>query len=293
MTWQALSIAHCIETEPPQLDFVLPGLVVGTVGSIVAPGATGKSWLALEAALLVAVGKDFLGLYFDELRCGKVVILAAEDPAPVLHQRVHALAQHLTSAERAEFANYVSIIPTYGEVGDLLDDGQTARRILEAATGARLVIIDTLSRWHTGDENDRGDASKVMRKLEHIAGQTGAAIVFLHHTNKTAALAGEGDKQQSARGSSVFVDEARWVAFLQTCTVEEAKTFGIEEEMRRHFVRFGVSKANYCPPLEDIWLRREAGGVLMKYDGVMKPQKQQQASKERQTKAKEDDNDWR
>lgn len=259
--WPVLDITRALETEPRQLDFVLPGLVAGTVGSIVAPGATGKSYVGLEMAVQVATGKDMLGL--GKYPTGHAVMLAAEDPADVLHARLRAVSAHLNGYEREDLKANALILPCLGRSGDLLDDGKTAASIERVAHGARLVILDTLSRWHTGEENERRDAAKVMRELERIAERTGAAILFLHHTSKAAALEGNGDKQQSSRGSSVFVDEARWVAFMQTMTPGEARILGRAEDERRQFVRYGVSKANYCPPQTDIWLRREAGGVLV------------------------------
>lgn len=56
-----LDLEDCFLNQAPELDMVLPGLLNGTVGSIVAPGATGKSWLALEIALNLAAGVDMLG----------------------------------------------------------------------------------------------------------------------------------------------------------------------------------------------------------------------------------------
>lgn len=255
-----LDLAQVLGHEPPALDFVLPGLVAGTVGSIVAPGATGKSWLALQLAAQIATRLDLVGL--GEQKHGKALLLAAEDPAAVLWQRVRALAERMDDEQREALKEGLIIAPTLGQAGDLMQPG-TADMIARAGQGCRLIVLDTLSRWHTGEENERADAARVMRLLEKIAGATGAAVVFLHHIGKAAALNGQGGEQQASRGSSVWVDEARWVAFLAGMTTEEARGAGVEEDMRRHFVRFGVSKANYCPPRLDIWLRREPGGVLM------------------------------
>jgi RecA-family ATPase len=259
-----LNLSTAISCPPPPLDFVLPGLVAGTVGSLVAPGATGKSWLALQLAALVAAGADTLG--FGETKTGRVLVLAAEDPAEVLWQRVHTLATGLSPGQVEELKDGLFLVPCAGRAGDLLDGGETAERLSVAGAGCRLIVIDTLSRWHTGEENERRDAALVMRQLERVAGKTGAAVVFLHHTSKAAALAGQGGEQQASRGSSVFVDEARWVAFLQTATEAEAKAHGIDFDMRWSFVRMGVSKTNYCARPPDIWLRRGGGGVLERYE---------------------------
>ena len=262
--WPVLDIARAIETEPAPLDFVLPGLLAGTVGSLIAPGATGKSFVALELLTQIATRKDFFGI--GQYPTGTAVMLAAEDPANALHTRLKAIASHLDEHEREDFKTNCLILPCLGQAGDLLDGDKTVADIERVAQGARLVVIDTLSRWHTGEENERRDAARLMRALERIAKNTGAAIIFLHHTSKAAAMNGDGDKQQSSRGSSVFVDEARWVAFLQTMTADEAKAFGYSDDDRKHYVRYGVTKMNYCPPQPDIWLRREEGGVLVRHE---------------------------
>jgi hypothetical protein len=79
----SLDIMTAFENDPPELDFVLPGYLTGTVGALVAPGATGKSFFALEAAMSIAcsvAGGDLLGL--QPPRSGRVVYLAGEEPAP-------------------------------------------------------------------------------------------------------------------------------------------------------------------------------------------------------------------
>jgi len=35
---------------------------------------------------------------------------------------------------------------------------------------------DTISRWHTGNENASANATRVMRRIEQIAAETGAAM---------------------------------------------------------------------------------------------------------------------
>jgi RecA-family ATPase len=258
-----LDLSYCLNNEPPPLDFVLPGLVSGTVGSIVAPGAAGKSLLALQLAALVGAGADTLSLNIDKLKVGKVLVLAAEDPEPVLWSRVRALASKMQPDQALAFTENVTISPCIGKSGNLCDEGQTASMISQFGQ-SRLIIIDTLSRWHNGDENSRKDAVLVMRNLEKIATNTGAAVIFLHHTSKIAALNGQGATQQASRGSGVWVDEARWVAFLTGATESDFKELGANSTTIKKFVKFGVSKANYCPPQLDIWLERGYAGILGK-----------------------------
>jgi RecA-family ATPase len=225
---------------------------------MVAPGATGKSWFALQIAAAVA-GADTLDI---RPPTGRVLYIASEDPRDVLHARIHTLAARLNGAQRDALIENLYVWPTLGRTGDLLDDGQTAADIARRGEGCRLIVIDTLSRWHTGDENARSDAARVMRRLEQIAAETDAAVLFLHHTSKSAVLDGNGSTQQAARGSSVWVDEARFCLTMAKCSENEARDFGIDEELRDFFVKVTVAKANYIAPQPARWLRRREGGMF-------------------------------
>ena len=44
---------------------------------------------------------------------------------------------------------------------------------------------------------------------------------------------------------------------------DEQKKYGVAEDKRRYFVRWNISKENYAGPIEDQWLRRQDGGVLI------------------------------
>jgi len=227
-----LSIEHCIETSPRPLDFVIPGLVSATVGSIVAPGATGKSWFALQIAAAVA-GADTLDI---RPATGRVLYIASEDPVDVLRARIYTLGRRLSEIQRDALIERLHIWPTLGKSGDLLDDGRTASDIARRGEGCRLIVIDTLSRWHTGDENARADAARVLRRLEQIAATTEAAVLFLHHASKSAVLDGNGSTQQAARGSSVWVDESRFCLTMARCSESEARDYGIDESFRDFFL---------------------------------------------------------
>ena len=259
----ALALADCFSAPPPPLDFVLPGLVAGTVGALVSPGATGKSFWALEIGAAVAGDGDLLGLGIQKK--GNVLVVAAEDPSPVLQARLHDLGKLLSPDAREQLIERLDVMPAMSAGIDLFgaDAMQWVKMIIERGQNCRLIIIDTLSRVHTGEENERKDAARVMRFLERIAAATGAAVIFLHHITKSVALGGQGDQQQAARGSSVWIDEARWAGFLKTMDPTEAKGYVEDEDLRRNFVRYGVNKANYCAPILDIWLRRDLGGVLV------------------------------
>lgn len=278
----ALDILHCLRTEPPELDYVLPGLVAGTVGGLVAAGGVGKSTWVQQAAVDIAVqGAEMLGMGIS--KSGRVVMLAGEDPIEVLHQRINAVAPHLSEPQHRELARNFDIVPCVGKGIDLIDPGHF-EAIKLRVSGARLVIVDTLTRFHSLDENDAGDAKAVMAALEHLAASSGAAVIFLHHVSKGAALNGNADVQQAARGSSVFVDNARWLGYCAVLSPEEART-GAWASMcpsdaeRRRFIRMGVTKQNYGAPVAQRWYRRSESGILECWDGVVPTVSQTSATK--------------
>lgn len=259
-----LDLRRAVEQEPPALDFVMPGFKAGTVGALVSPGGAGKTMLALQAAITVSGGPDmldFAGMDADwHHTAGHVVVLTAEDPADVLHKRFHAIGQRLSPAERKAMFDNLSVAPVLGRGADVM----TApwRRWIEGVTReARLVIIDTLRRFHRLEENDGRHMAGLMAYMEQLCRENSTTVLFLHHTSKAGARDG-GDSQQASRGSSVLTDNARYQANLIGMSPEQAKQFDVDESFRRSFVRLSFSKLNYSAPLQDRWLRRGAGGVL-------------------------------
>ena len=270
----ALDLMVAFTDPPPRIDYVLPNMVAGTVGALVSPGGAGKSMLILQLAVQIAGGPDLLGV--GELATGAVVYLPAEDPPVAIHHRLHALGAHLTAAQRQVVADGLLIEPLIGKCPNIMtrDWFDALKR---AAEGRRLMILDTLRRFHIEEENASGPMAQVIGRLEVIAADTGCAVVFLHHANKGAAMMGAGDQQQASRGSSVLVDNIRWQSYLSGMTQAEAEEWGVDASQRRFFVRYGISKANYSAPFEECWFRRHEGGVLK--PAVLERQKRQPPAK--------------
>lgn len=256
----ALNIASLLQCEPAPLDFVLPGLLAGTVGAMVSMGGTGKSFWALQAAATVATpGIDPLKL--KPARNGKALVLTLEDPEGVLHHRIHALADSIPEKKRSALATNLTVIPAIGKTLDMMDTA-LFEDLVQRATGYRLIVIDTLSRIHALDENKAGDAARIIGRMEQLAMRTGAAVLYVHHISKMSATNGMSDIQQAARGSSVLVDNCRWQAFMATMSPQEAKAFGIDAGDRMNYVRWNVSKQNYAPAQPNHWLTRGPTGFF-------------------------------
>ena len=269
----AINILEAFLTPPDQLDFVLPGLVRQTVGSLICAGGGGKSMLILQLCAAIAMGEVSPICPTTAMKPGKCLLIPAEDMQQTVASRLFHLAttNKLSSEQMEKISNNLKILDILGSgVSPNLCHAEEhwVETTAEEGKDCRLIVLDTLRRFHLLDENSGGDMAFVVGKMEQIAYQTGAAVVFLHHTNKGAALSGGSDLQQASRGSSVLVDNIRWQAYLSSMSRDESEKFtgklgGVPiGDDRGYYVRYGVSKQNYGPPLTEIWLKRGDGGIL-------------------------------
>lgn len=275
-----LDLAAVLGSPPPVLDFVLPGLLGGTLGVLVSPGGAGKSMLALGLGACVAAGRNLWGLLPSDPTPGTVLVVSAEDPRPILAHRLHALANvpcgGASLRDDTGFHTRFRVKAAQGTgfgFGSWTASGfqasvafETLRKEVHEAR-PRLVILDTLNRCLAGiPENDNAAIGRVVSELESLVAPVGAACLVLHHVGKAAAREGQGDEQQAARGAGAITDNARWQGNLVGLSKEEAGACGVADEDRRRWVRWVVSKSNYAPAPDDRWLWRDTGGVLRSRD---------------------------
>jgi hypothetical protein len=246
-----MDLMKCFTTVPPALDYIWPGFLLNTIGALCAAGSTGKSFWSLEAAVCVASARANAELLdLDISTHGRVVLLNAEDNELLLKHRLRDIACSLSEEAMAE--------------GVDINDDSWVEAIIDIARGARLIVLDTHSRWAGGvPENDNSAQTQVLKKYEYIARQTGASILFLHHVAKTMMLDGRQDEQGAARGASAITDNARYQAWMQGMPEPVAKELGISSEERGDYVGFGAAKVNAGKKPEPRWYRRGDGGVLL------------------------------
>lgn len=262
-----INISKCFGTEPPPQDFILPGFLAGTVGALVAPGSTGKSMLALQLACAIAAkGANTTGIEIQ--KTGPVLYVGLEDPSSEIWRRLHSMGALFDADARAEIASNLEIDSRVGIPTNVFDPEYFAD-LLEDAKGKRLVIIDTLSRCHALNENDNGEMSGLIVRMESLAKASGAAVLFLHHISKAAGLAGQGGMQQAARGASALIDNARWCGNLVGMSEDDAKKLAdstgqnIGKNKRRGFyVQYSIGKQNYGKVEGAQWYERCEGGIL-------------------------------
>lgn len=258
-------------TQRPALDFVLPGLLAGSVGMIVGQGAVGKSFLALQIGLAVASGRPVAGGLWPAPSPGRVTLIFGEDQPMLLQERLYWLRQQegLSDGNADDIDEKLDMRSGFGHDMRILQktrDGLISGPFLEvvraAAEGQRLLILDPLAFLHDGDENDNGAATRLMQTLQAVARDTGATIILLHHVSKGSTGDDGKESWAAARGASALTTACRWQVNLTPPSAKQMKECGIDEAVRGFWVQVAVVKSNYGPPVEPGWLQRLKGGVM-------------------------------
>lgn len=277
----------------PPLDFVLPGLLAGTAGLVVGPGAVGKTFLALQISVATALGRPVCGDDHTHLypapAAGDAAVVLGEDPPEIVLHRLQAIMNGLgLSAVEIELLDEVLEIhsaidedlallrknPASGEY-QKLKFGEQIERLCK---GKRLVVLDPLIFFSAGlDESSNADMGAFMRTLNQIAHKTGTAILVLHHVGKTSEKG--GDEWERSRGASSLTTSVRLQINLTPPTLTECADYGIQQEDRGFWVKVAQVKANYSPPTNPVFLRKSKGGVLTAQRVVKVPQAEQQTGK--------------
>lgn len=285
----ALDIGYLLSNPAPVPDFVLPGLVAGSVGMLSGPGGIGKTMLELQLAVSLAAGLSrndgLLGSDWGKQlphTPQRVVLVAAEEPIEVIWRRIHAIAHWLNLSNVLpadlswdEFllhlkanlhihalggAKRVSLIDDYLAPTEAVGD------LMKIAESARLVIVDPLRQLHLQDENHSNAMSAVVSIFKQVARNSNSALLFAHHHSRAASTNGYGDSADASRGSTALTDDARWQLNITHPSREMLKQFALESASASEYVSLHNSKSNYEARREPLLLRRTSTGVLVPVD---------------------------
>ena len=226
--------SEIVDMEPPDWRICsnapAPSAVcsVGEPAILAAPGGTGKSYLALNLALLAIGEQDPAVACGLKVRRGAVLIVSYEDSHPRIGQRIRALSGRSDVADAAPDLARLALVNNPGVLWTAPDYGGSTRQepafkalqrraeILEPS----LIVIDPLSAAAAGcNLNDGGAARQCMRDLRDLSDATGAGVLIVAHDTKAArneARAGGSPGAGAVAGSAQWFDAARGVLYLHT-----------------------------------------------------------------------------
>jgi DNA-binding MarR family transcriptional regulator len=147
-------------------------VIVGDPGSF-------KTFIALAVAYAIATGRDWFG---HATTPGAVAYLAAEG-ADGLIARGDALARH-------HGAPVPGNLYLLGEMVNLVTEIDALIAALVEIPDLLLIIIDTLARTFSGNENLQEDMSAYITAADRIRNATGAAVLLIHHNNRSGEYRG-------------------------------------------------------------------------------------------------------
>jgi putative DNA primase/helicase len=185
-------LSEALEDNEPPRWLVTSLIEEATFGMLHGPSGAGKSFIVIDLAMHLATGKsEWHGMAIP--RSGPVVYLAGEGHAG-LRRRLRTWNQHHGGSVTSPFTLGTYAFDLNSPAGE------------DAAVGAiealpevpKLVIVDTLHRFMTGDENSAGDAKTLIDACGRLQSRFGCAVLLVHHTGNNA------DAQHRARGSSAW-----------------------------------------------------------------------------------------
>ena len=217
MDFPRVSISDIYTAPSPEPAFIWAGRIPrGHVTLLGAHGGVGKSMLALQLAVAVCLGADFLGASTER---GKVLFFSGEDAGPVLRHRLGHIAAHFNASPH-RLAESLTILDGSDEPALYREVAQFGIRTGEPTPGFNrlgeiirevqpdLVIVDNASDVFEASENDRASVRGFMRSLRKLFpdGSEPPAMLLLAHIQKAAT---GGRHAESYSGSTAWHNSAR------------------------------------------------------------------------------------
>jgi hypothetical protein len=145
--------------------------------------ANGKSFIALDMAFCIANGIDWHG---HPVKQGTSIYVAGEGYAG-LQKRIQGLCIKYDIHAPSNFyiSNQAIDLNCPDSMNELVDT-------LPGDSNIELIIIDTLNRNCSADENSAREMSKVVRNCDILKNYTGASILVIHHSGHSAEGRGRG-----------------------------------------------------------------------------------------------------
>ncbi len=242
-------------TAPPSREWLVEDLIPHkNVTLLYGDGGTGKSLLALQLAVAVASGTDWLQ---KTPRTGACLFISAEDDKDEIHRRLAAIAAG-ANIDLSTLST-LHVVTLVGDSAVLAASNKTRSYIqpttLFAAVEAAivehkpvLVVLDTLADTFGGDENVRGHVRQFVGFLRGWATKHGCTVLMLAHPSQTGLSSKAGTS-----GSTAWSNSARSRLYLER-VLDGAQ---LERDPDIRILR--TKKLNYGPVGGTIRCRWQAG----------------------------------
>lgn len=193
-------VAEELADMPELAPEMIAGILRRGHQMLIAGGSkTSKSFLSLELAVSVALGREWLETY--PCKQGRVLYVNGEIDQASCDRRIAAILDRL-KIDREDLRGKMSIVSLRGTE---MTSAQLADMIGRAG-GFDLVLLDPIyTMGDVGDENNAAEVRKFLREIGKLATETKGSVICIHHHSK--GMQGGKRALDRASGSGVF---GRW-----------------------------------------------------------------------------------
>lgn len=221
---------HKLWADETDIEWILePILPAGRLVALYSPPKTGKSLLMLEMAVHVSKGTPFLTGH-PEKRHRVLYVDFENDPRGDIRTRLENMRY---TPDDLDYLDYLSY-PTIGA----FDTERGGLELIEAvkAYESEVVIVDTISRAVSGEENSNDTWLAFYRNTGFLLKQAGVSLIRLDHTGKDVERGQRGGSAKSGDVDAIWrlTTIKRDELYRLECTDARMQIETKEMTLRRH-----------------------------------------------------------
>jgi hypothetical protein len=250
----------------PPVRYIVPGYIVEGLTVLGGKPKTGKSWLAYDVSIAVAVG----GMAMGTIQCeqGDVLYLCLEDNRRRVQKRINVVRPY---SDRLGGLQRLSIRTRAPRVGEGLSVELEKWRT--QAANPRLIIIDVWlkvrPRRKRGEDLYAADYAAA-EPLQQYAAQHGLGIVIITHARKSKAEA--GDPLEEISGTNGITGAADSVLVL-TRDADGSKLYGRGRDMAdvETALAFDAGKWKILGTVQEVHISEQRKKIIAALEEAGKP----------------------
>ena len=206
-------ISELMSQPPP--EYVVEGLLpVGGMSLLIGEPAAGKTFITLDMAAHIMMGKEYLTRYTTQC---PIIYCCFEGAASIPLRLRAAMQQHDLTIDDME-DRFMMIKPPLGDTfNDPSKMDRLADRIKEAGFSRALLILDTFAASSPGlEENDAGKVQQAIDNMKYLSSSIGGSILYLHHKTKdgkgyrgSSALEGAADLMLEITDNKIYSNKVK------------------------------------------------------------------------------------
>jgi hypothetical protein len=170
-----ITLDELMSMELKPTKWMIPGILPEGISKLEAQPKIGKSWMAIDMAVGMALGGQVMGRKVDTKR---VLFIGLEDSKQRLHSRIRKQS-HLEQTPISSPNLQLAVEWEIGAEGLIHLSNQLRYHHVD------FIVIDTYARFFCPrDSNDYGESTGILASLKSLVDEHKTSILLIHHTKK-------------------------------------------------------------------------------------------------------------